>query len=60
MSLKLPESFQKRIAQELATLPDQMGKIVLTLEISCGTGSTIHSMKVKRYIEDEMKMNPQT
>lgn len=53
--LTIPKYVHERIAEELATLPSRVGKINLTLEINVGTGNIISSVKVKKYIEDEMR-----
>ena len=53
--LTLSKLIQERIAKEFATLPSVVGKIQLTFEFNVGTGPSISSLKVKRYIEDEMR-----
>lgn len=53
--LILPSIALSRIQQELETLPALHGKISLTIEFNCGAGKTFHSMKVKRYTEDEVR-----
>jgi len=49
----LPEKYMKRVLAELSCLPHVQGKVSLTVEINCGTGGTVSSMKVKRFSEDE-------
>jgi hypothetical protein len=49
----LPEKYMKRVVQEFASVPKLQGKLILTFEISCGTGGTINAFKVKRFTEDE-------
>ena len=53
MNEPVPERFWKRVMREFSVLPVTQGKVSLTFEMNCGTGGTINSMKVKRYIEDE-------
>jgi hypothetical protein len=53
--LILPPVALSRITQELETLPSLHGKISLTIEFNCGPSKTFHSMKVKRYTEDEVR-----
>lgn len=49
----LPDRFMKRVLREMAAIPKMQGKLILTFEISCGTGGTINTFKVKRFTEDE-------
>ena len=53
MSVSLPERFVKRILKELSVIPATQGKYCLTVEVNCGTGGVVNSMKVKRFMEDE-------
>lgn len=53
--LTIPTSIQERITTELATIPSIVGKVHLTFEFNLGTGNVVNSLKVKRYIEDEVR-----
>ncbi|MDH5666566.1 MAG: hypothetical protein OEY86_00965 [Nitrospira sp.] len=49
----VPERFLKRVQREFAMIPLVQGKVILTFEISCGTGGIVNTFKVKRFTEDE-------
>lgn len=52
-TVMLPEKYMKRVLQEFSLVPKLQGKLILTFEISCGTGGTVNTFKVKRFTEDE-------
>ena len=56
MSLIIPAVLQDRIKAELSTLPAIYGKVVLTISFNCTMNKVIGSMKVKREIEDEVRL----
>lgn len=53
----LPEPFRRRVLKELDDLPLVQGKATLTIEVNCGTGGSISSMKVKTITESEVRNN---
>lgn len=53
----LPAQYRARVLKELDALPLVQGKATLTIEINCGTGGSISSMKVKTITESEVR-NP--
>jgi hypothetical protein len=53
--LVLSSAALSRITRELETLPLIHGKISITIELNCGPGKTLASMKVKRYTEEEVR-----
>lgn len=53
----LPEPFRRRVVAELDTLPLAQGKATLTIEVNCGTGGSVSSMKVKIITESEVRGN---
>ena len=54
---QMPATIQARIAQELASVLSltHHAKIVLTLEFHCGSAGSIGALKIKRYMEDEVR-----
>lgn len=54
--IQLPDEWRRRILQRLDSLPQvEHGKVMLTVELNCGTGGKLNSMRVKQYIEDEVR-----
>jgi hypothetical protein len=51
----LPDHYRKRVLKELDALPLAQGKATLTIEVNCGTGGSISSMKVKTITECEVR-----
>lgn len=54
-TLVLPQGIRKRIDQELNKIPAIHGKIVVQLELNCGTQGLLGSIKIKISIEEEVR-----
>lgn len=50
-----PDHYRQRVLKELDALPLAQGKATLTIEVNCGTGGTVSSMKVKTITEFEVR-----
>ncbi len=53
--LVLSDKMQKRIAEELASIPNRMGKHVVTIEFSSGMGGQLNAVKIKKYSEEDIR-----
>ena len=51
----LPEKYRKTVLEELDAMPLSQGKATLTIEVNCGTGGSISSMKLKTITEFEVR-----
>lgn len=51
----LPDKYRARVLKELDALPLVQGKATLTIEVNCGTGGNVSSMKVKTITECEVR-----
>ena len=53
--IKLSEKQKAIIDHQLSTLPSIMGKIIMTVEMNCGMGGVVNSLKVKKFTEEDFK-----
>jgi hypothetical protein len=53
--LTIPATLQKRIENELLTLPAICGKLTLTITLNCTSSKVVGSMKIIRSIEEEVR-----
>lgn len=52
----LPEKYRQAILQRLDTLSLRQGKASLQIEVNCGTGNVVSSIKVKTMLDEEIRL----